>query len=134
MAQYTPFGPSYPWSVPWAGNGERFLADLLARKPKEDDTAEAHARHGKPSRFDVVLRGEVFAPRINIVNWPDYPGGEDEPEQPVKDWVEIAGTRKTSEERIENPDDDQQYVIVERTEQAVFRTNSGDIVRMTFAN
>lgn len=115
--------------------GERFLAKLLARKPAEDQDAEAHARWGKPSQFVAQLHGQKFLPVVNIVNWPDFPeGGEGEQPQPVLDWNEIAGTRQTSDVRVENPDDPEQYVIVQRTESAIFQTHKGEIIRLNFAN
>jgi len=116
--------------------GERFLARLLARKPSEDQDAEAQVRWGGPSDFVAQMEGnQQFLPTINIVNWPDFPDGEeDEEPQPVLDWIEIPGTRVTSDVRVENPDDEEQYVIVQRTEKAIFQTHLGEIIRLNFAN
>ncbi|MDK1386386.1 hypothetical protein QN224_13300 [Sinorhizobium sp. 8-89] len=115
--------------------GERFLARLLARKPAEDQDAEAHVRWGKPSEFVAAMRGQQYLPHVNIVNWPEFPeGGEDDQPQPVLDWQEIPGTRQTSDVRVENPDDPEQYVIVQRTEAAIFQTHTGEIIRLNFAN
>ncbi|TCN30350.1 hypothetical protein [Sinorhizobium americanum] len=130
------FGAGYGWNnSPDDGRGERFLARLLARKPSEDEDAEAHVRWGKPSRFVQAMRGtQKFLPTIEIVNWPDFPDEGEEEEQPVLDWQELAGTRVTSDVRVENPDDPDQYVIVQRTEKATFQTHLGELIRLNFAN
>jgi len=129
------FGAGYGFGSIQDNGGERFLARLLARKPSEDEDAEAHVRWGKPSRFVSQLTGQRFLPTVNIVNWPDFPDGEeDEEPQPVLDWTEIPGTRVTSDVRVENPDDPEQYVIVQRTEKAIFQTHIGEIIRLNFAN
>ncbi|MEJ6845077.1 hypothetical protein V3589_02490 [Sinorhizobium fredii] len=130
------FGAGYGWNSSDDDRGERFLARLLARKPSEDEDAEAHVRWGKPSRFVQAMRGtQKFLPTIEIINWPNFPDeGEEEEEQPVLDWQEVAGSRVTSEVRVENPDDEEQYVMVQRTEKVVFQTHTGELIRLNFAN
>jgi hypothetical protein len=113
--------------------GASFLARLLARKPSEDQGAEAHVRWGKASSFVVALHGGQFLPSVNIVNWPNFPKNEDDDkEQPVKDWFELS--RETSDVRVENPDDSDQYVIVQRVEKIIFQTPEGERIRLNFKN
>ena len=114
-------------------DGATFLARLLARKPSEDQGAEAHVRWGKASSFVAALRGRQFLPSVQIVNWPDFPDNEDDDkEQPVKDWFELS--RETSDVRVENPDDSEQYVIVQRVEKITFQTPEGERIRLNFKN
>ncbi|MBB2698970.1 UNVERIFIED_ORG: hypothetical protein GGI66_003647 [Rhizobium esperanzae] len=114
-------------------DGERFLARLLARKPSEDQDAEAEVRWGKASDFVSALTGRKYLPVISIINWPDFPGNdEDDKEEPVIDWQELA--RTTSDVRVENPDDSDQYVIVQRVETITFQTPEGKRIRFIFNN
>lgn len=127
------FGAGYNWNSSGDNAGASFLARLLARKPAEDQDAEAHVRWGKASSFVVKMRGEQYLPSVNIINWPGFPKNEDdEKEQPVKDWFEV--NRTTSDVRVENPDDSDQYVIVQRCETVVFRTPEGELIRLNFQN
>lgn len=115
--------------------GERFLARLLARKPTEDDEAEAHVRWGGPSNFLLTLRGgPKMIPVVEIINWPETPEGEEEEPIVIREWSEVPGTRESSEVRVENPDDPEQYVMVKRTERTIFRTDTGDFIRLNFVN
>lgn len=73
------------------------------------------------------------------MNWPEFPGGqegeeeeEQEKEIPVIDWTEMC--RTTSDVRVENPDDSEQYVIVQRIEAVVFQTRNGERIRLNFRN
>jgi hypothetical protein len=127
------FGGGYDFRGTDTSRGSTFLARLLARKPTEDQGAEAHVRWGKASRFVVQMKGERFLPSIQIVNWPDFPkNDEDEDEQPVIDWFEVS--RETSDVRVENPDDSDQYVIVQRVEKITFQTPKGELIRLNFNN
>lgn len=127
------FGGGYGFRNVGDNDGERFLARLLARKPSEDQDAEAQVRWGKASDFVQALSGRKFLPSIQIINWPDFPGNdEDEEEEPVIDWEEIA--RTTSDVRVENPDDSDQYVIVQRVETITFQTPEGERIRLKFKN
>jgi len=127
------FGGSYTFNDGGGDAGERFLARLLARKPSEDEDAEAQVRWGKASDFVQALKGEKFLPSIQIINWPDFPGDDkDDEEEPVIDWHELA--RTTSDVRVENPDDSDQYVIVQRVETITFQTPEGKRIRFNFKN
>lgn len=133
------FGGGYSLSVSGDDRGERFLARLLARKPAEDQEAEALVRWGAASDFIKALGGEQFIPTISTVNWPEFPGGgeseeeeEEEKEIPVVDWTEMS--RTTSDVRVENPDDEEQYVIVQRIETITFQTARGERIRLNFRN
>lgn len=127
------FGAGYNFNSFDDDRGERFLARLLARKPSEDEDAEAQVRWGKASQFIAQMQGTQYLPTINIVNWPDFPGNEeDEEEETVIDWNELA--RTTSDVRVENPDDDEQYVIVQRVETITFQTPEGKRIRFIFKN
>ncbi|MBB2841263.1 UNVERIFIED_ORG: hypothetical protein GGE64_005045 [Rhizobium etli] len=127
------FGGGYGFRGGGDNDGERFLARLLARKPSEDQDAEAQVRWGKASDFVQALSGRKFLPSIQIINWPDFPGNdEDEEEEPVIDWHELA--RTTSDVRVENPDDSEQYVIVQRVETITFQTPEGERIRLNFKN
>ncbi|NEI52723.1 hypothetical protein GR217_34455 [Rhizobium leguminosarum] len=127
------FAGGYNWNDSGGNAGASFLARLLARKPSEDKDAEAHVRWGKASSFVVQMRGRQFLPTISIVNWPEFPKDkDDDKEQPVKDWFEIS--RETSDVRVENPDDSDQYVIVQRVEKITFQTPEGELIRLNFKN
>jgi hypothetical protein len=127
------FGGGYGFRNVGDNDGERFLARLLARKPTEDQDAEAQVRWGKASKFVQALKGEKFLPSIQIINWPDFPGDDkDDEEEPVIDWHELA--RTTSDVRVENPDDSEQYVIVQRVETITFQTPEGKRIRFNFKN
>ncbi|TBB28120.1 hypothetical protein ELH48_13630 [Rhizobium ruizarguesonis] len=127
------FGGGYDFRNVDGDPGDRFLARLLARKPSEDEDAEAQVRWGKASSFVQQLKGEKILPTIQIVNWPDFPGNDkDDEEEPVIDWQELA--RTTSNVRVENPDDSDQYVIVQRVETITFQTPEGKRIRLNFKN
>lgn len=132
------FGAGYAWNSPWddSDRGERFLTRLLARKPSVDEEAEAHVRWGGPSDFLLTLRGGPrYIPVVEIINWPEDRDGEEEEEpQPILEWTEVPGTRETSDVRVENPDDADQYVIVQRAEKVLFHTHEGEYIRLNFAN
>lgn len=55
------FGGGYGFSSPSEDNrGDRFLARLLARKPSEDQEAEALVRWGAASDFIQAMSGQPF--------------------------------------------------------------------------
>ncbi len=126
------FGGTYSFGGSDDG-GDRFLARLLARRLPEDADAEAEVRWGKASNFIAQMEGQAYLPTVTIINLPGYPTDDDEPEDlPVLDWYEQE--RTISEVRVENPDDEDQYVIVERIETITFQTAEGRRVRLNFRN
>jgi len=69
-----------------------------------EDTPEAYAEWGEPSDFqhDVIPDLSDFGIRFNVVG-------------------EIAPLTRTLLQRVENPDDESQFVDVERYERATFK-------------
>lgn len=63
---------------------------------------------------------------------PTDPPERDKPDQTEITWQEQS--RKTKKIRVENPDDAEQYVMVERIEEIVFTQPSGPRVKLVFKN
>ena len=119
---------------------QRILERLVLAKPPESD-ADANIRWGKPSDFDLVGGGSGRQqPTITII-WPPDPECDETgssttnnscvqtltpacEEAPVfNTFTEVC--RITEDVRVENPDDSDQYVIVQRIKQIVFQGGSG---------
>jgi hypothetical protein len=117
---------------------DQILQRYVAARPPENQDAEANIRWGKKSTWqfkrspsteqptDIALvegsttgdRRPALAPTVT------YP--EEEPETPddtsekiVVDFIEVA--RDVEEVRVENPEDSDQYVIVENTTVILFK-------------
>lgn len=76
-------------------------------------------RWGRASQFDDT--SSIDRPRITF----DWPDDEDEAEEEIitLDYQEVM--RAVSEIRVENPEDSEQYVMVERIENITFRGPDG---------
>jgi hypothetical protein len=128
-------GPSAESLVRDAGYADdvlaRFIAAAEARRPVEDE-GPADLRWGKPSKFNVLAGGGGSVDNIDYVL--NGGGGDDEPppEVPVLEYTEID--KSTSDHRIENPDDPEQYVIVRRRAWSLFEGPEGVLVRFTYNN
>ncbi|RWQ12328.1 hypothetical protein [Mesorhizobium sp.] len=110
-----------------SGNGENVLKRALA-KVKPEESGDAHFRFGKPSRFTLTTPEQRTNPG-STVTWPP-----DDPNDPqdgivVLDFDEVD--RKFFEEkiRIENPDDPEQFVMVQDTEAILFVGRADGIYR-----
>ena len=95
-------------------NAER----IAAKRPPESD-AEANIRWGAASRFEILRKADQVAtdPRSVSVDYPVPPPEEEEeqgePPQRVTLTFDLTPT-STEEVRVENPDDSEQYVIVQK--------------------
>ena len=82
------------------------------RRRPEGATGDAVLRWGRASNFPVSAKRTL----TTIVNWPTQP--EDEEEDLGLVYTETE--RITTTVRVENPDDDEQFVDVERIDQITF--------------
>lgn len=123
----TPPGP--PSSLGWVRESETpeaLLKRLVDAVPPEPKDAEAHDRFGKPTPIEFLPpvdgAGMGRAPEIErSIKFPDKQQDEEdqkEPDKPVFEFREVK--RKTTTKRIENPNDSQQYVMVEVIDEIVF--------------
>lgn len=112
------------------GLSEDVLKRLAARRPPVDDSGEADFRFGGPSRFSVVEPEEQTNPRITVnTGGGQEPPPEDEGVQ-ILEYDEVDGQRVFFEPvRVENPDDAEQYVMVEDTQSILFLGRADGIYR-----
>lgn len=110
-----------------AGLSEEVLKKLAARRPPVDDSGEADFRFGAPSNFTLIEPEKPTNPRV-IVN---TGGGDDEepipPEAQVLVFTEVY--KETEEVRVENPEDEEDYVIVRRRIYSIFLGQADGIYR-----
>lgn len=115
---------------------QRMLDRLVLERPAENEEAEAYDRFGKKSDFDLVFSGgDRFVaeqPSINVI-WPKDPECDedsilagtlladecDEEKPKVLEYTEV--NRVSEDVRVENPDDSDQYVIVQRVKEMLLR-------------
>jgi hypothetical protein len=93
---------------------ESHLRDRTPR-PAEVPEQEAEIRWGQPSSFQWSVTNPPTNDRPGIVVKPG--GGDDDEEEPgdkILLFEEMAVNTVTEDVRVENPDDESQYVIVER--------------------
>lgn len=111
------------------GLSEDVLKRLAARRPPVDDSGEADFRFGKPSKFQLVEAEQPTNPII-IVG-----GGDDDDAEPPEDGIvildfdEIDRAFFPEKIRIENPDDPEQYVMVQDTQAILFLGRADGIYR-----
>lgn len=114
------------------GLGEDVLQRLASRRPVEDQEDPANLRWGAASRFSVVDPVVQEQPGYTII-WPDR---NDQDEEVVPDEIEVQDYREVSRVtevvRVENPDDANQWVEVERINSMVFAGPTGAYVRFNF--
>ncbi|MEK9752502.1 MAG: hypothetical protein VW338_04725 [Rhodospirillaceae bacterium] len=94
---------------------DKLVNRLIARRPGPSD-GEASLRWGGPSRFEA--RAPEY-PTITITGGSDDQDVIDELDVPTLEFEEHE--RTVSEIRVENPDDPDQYVMVERIETITWR-------------
>lgn len=131
--------PVYPGSsaslerITRQGLGEDVLQRLAARRPEEVD-APATIRWGKSPKFTVRDPVVPEQPYFEVI-WPDK--NEDDEDEPP-DEVEIQNytefSRSVEVVRVENPDDPEQYVEVERIKSIIFAGPQGTYVRFILNN
>ncbi|RWQ32837.1 MAG: hypothetical protein EOS20_18700 [Mesorhizobium sp.] len=113
-----------------SGNGENVLKRALA-KVKPEESGDAHFRFGKPSRFTLTTPEQRTNPGSTVI-WP-----ADEPVEDPEDGIVVIDydyvDRAVEVIRIENPDDAEQWVEVERITKMMFRRRAdGVYIRMNF--
>lgn len=108
-----------PWSWDNSLKSVRDRAALVERliANRITDVGEACLFWGSPSRF--ALLGATEQPRVRVVPRPEPPP----PPANAIPFTEIS--KETEDIRVENPDDPEQYVIVQRRVSSVFE-NSED--------
>lgn len=112
------------------GNGENVLKRALA-KVKPEESGEAHFRFGKASRFTLTTPEQRTNPG-STVTWP-----ADDPVEDPQDGIVVIDydyvDRAVETIRIENPEDAEQWVEVERITKIMFRRRAdGVYIRMNF--
>lgn len=114
----TPRGGARLEIINRTGAGEKVLKDALDRVPAVDNSGEADFSIGGPARFTLTTPDQRTNPGTTV-NWPP----EDPPDDP-KDGIVIDDfdyvDRSVEKIRVENPDDAEQYVIVERILEVMF--------------
>jgi hypothetical protein len=115
------------------GLPEDVLQRLRAKKPPVDDSGEADLRWGKASNFTLTESKDNQPTNPSYkVNFPGS-GGVTDPEVPpeaqVFDFQEYG--RAVEVVRVENPDDSEQWVDVERINVIVFLGPDGNYWRYT---
>lgn len=110
---------------------EEVLQRALAARPRVDDSGEADLRWGAKSRFELVDQSRFPTMRIrSSTNEDGQQTQEPPPEVNVLDFNEVQ--RAVEEIRVENPEDSQQYVIVERVAWIIFNGPDGNYWRFNF--
>jgi len=112
------------------GNGDGVLKRALA-KVKPDEGGEAHVRWGKASRFTLTTPDQPTNPGATV-NWPPEDPADDPADGIVVNDYDYVD-RSVEKIRVENPDDAEQYVIVERILKLLFiNRKTGEYVRFNF--
>lgn len=113
------------WSYVNQG-GQNLLKRLVALRELPRENQEADLRWGKPANFLRLVSGGVEVPEqpTLIVIWPEN-SEEEETEQEPPPLVYNEESRVVETIRVENPDDSEQYVDVERITSIVFRGGDG---------
>lgn len=102
----------------FAAIAERRLAKRLSRIPPENEDLAANVRWGGPGDMGQPIPWTYYS-------WPrDQPEPDDEPEpqELTINYNEVS--RETDEVRVENPDDKEIYVMVERIKSITFSTSA----------
>lgn len=112
------------------GNGGDVLKRALA-KVKPEESGEAHFRFGKASRFTLTTPEQRTNPGSTVIWPPEEPVEDPEDGIVVIDYDYIDRAVETI--RIENPDDAEQWVEVERITKIMFRRrDDGVYIRLNF--
>jgi hypothetical protein len=105
------------------------------RKPLPGEDGEAFISWGASSRFIRPNLSEPLRSDTSLgeggfkITWPK---DEEEEEKTVRQYSEIS--RETETIRVENPDDEEQYVMVERINTIDFSSPDGSTVRFILKN
>ncbi|RWF52044.1 MAG: hypothetical protein EOS50_26050 [Mesorhizobium sp.] len=112
------------------GNGEDVLKRALA-KVKPEESGDAHFRFGRASRFTLTTPEQRTNPGSTVIWPPEEPVEDPEDGIVVIDYDYIDRAVETI--RIENPDDSEQWVEVERITKIMFRRrDDGVYIRLNF--
>lgn len=111
----------------------------IFRRPEPAEPQPATLEWGDGSRFvfppqvqNPTSGGDDGTTRGPIIDWPDEFGGEDEQ---VAQWTWTEVSRETSDFRVENPEDPEQFLIVQRIDKMTMAdSKSGDTVLLVFRN
>lgn len=113
------FGQGMEWAIrPFAGR-DAAIQRLVDRRPPEADGSAANIRWGKPSGFGFSPGGFGIVTTTVIYPTPDPDDPDSVPEDITLDFTEVS-REETDEIRIENPDDEDQYVMVKDVTVIVF--------------
>ncbi|RWO83178.1 MAG: hypothetical protein EOS18_06190 [Mesorhizobium sp.] len=113
------------------GSGQRVLNGALARVPAKDTSGDADFRFGKASRFTLTTPEQRTNPGSTVTWPPDEPVEDPEDGIVVIDYDYIDRAVETI--RIENPEDSEQWVEVERITKIMFRRrDDGVYIRLNF--
>lgn len=100
------------------GQGTDVLNRALARVPVKDTSGDADFRFGKASRFTLTTPDQATNP-TTTVNWPPEDPADDPEDGIVIDDFDYVD-RSVEKIRVDNPDDSEQYVIIERILKLMF--------------
>ena len=111
---------------------QRFIERAEKRRPPVDDSGEADLRWGEPSRFTLTEADAPTNPSFTVGG--GGPGGDEVPDPEeegitVLDFDEIDRTFYPDKIRIENPDDPNDYVMVQDTASILFLGRADGIYR-----
>lgn len=100
------------------GGGTDVLNRALARVPAKDTSGDADFRFGKASRFTLTTPDQSTNPGTSVT-WPPDDPTDDPADGIVIDDFDYVD-RSVEKIRVENPDDAEQYVIIERILKLMF--------------
>lgn len=101
-------------------SANRFLQRVVDSRPPPNEAAEANIRWGGRSSFGFKEADQFIYP-THRVNFPPRPEEEEEKEEEEVTIEFDEFDRETSDHRVENPEDEDQYVIVQRIDVITFR-------------
>lgn len=110
-----------------AAQAEEVLQKFITLRPPKDEVNEASYRFGQASRFDVLDQPDPEDTGLDVVvRQPD--------DEPLLITVYNEVSRQVSEVRVENPDDPEQYVMVQRIESIIFSRDDGHLFQFNYTN
>ncbi|WP_217577315.1 hypothetical protein [Mesorhizobium sp. GbtcB19] len=99
--------------------GERVLQEALARVPPVDNSGDADFSIGGPSSFTVTQPEKKTNPGVHYNFPPDDNNPDDEPKEVhIVEYDEYCRSWETN--RVENPDDPEQYVMDDNVLRVIF--------------
>jgi hypothetical protein len=111
---------------------------IFRRPDPTPETPETLITWGASSQFvfppQVTSAGTPGSGAISY-NWPtyNYNNGEEDPVLEERYWTEVS--RITSPKRVENPEDAEQYVIIDRIDEMVMvDSKDGESITLVFRN